>query len=185
MSPPRILIAGIGNIFLGDDAFGVEVARKLLERAWPPDVRVVDFGIRGLDLVYALLDGCETAILIDAVARRGGPPGTLYLLQPQLDAADAAPAQIDAHSMDPLKVLRTAAAMGARPGAVYIVGVEPSPQPNFDEGEVALEMSAPVSAAVAQAVAMVESLVESLVEKAGAGAGASPPAPAQETPTWP
>ena len=79
--PARILIAGIGNIFLGDDAFGVEVARRLVRRRLPDGVRVVDFGIRGLDLTYALLDGYEAVILVDA-APRGGPPGTLYVLEP-------------------------------------------------------------------------------------------------------
>ena len=89
MTRPRVLIACIGNIFLGDDGFGVEVARRLANRrlagrrsagpTLPDDVRVVDFGIRGLDLVYALLDGYETAILVDATPR-GGEPGTLYLI---------------------------------------------------------------------------------------------------------
>lgn len=76
MQRPRVLVAGIGNIFLGDDAFGVEVTRRLLTRPWPDGVRVVDFGIRGLDLTYALLDGADAVVLIDAV-RRGGPPGTV------------------------------------------------------------------------------------------------------------
>jgi hydrogenase maturation protease len=72
---PRILVAGVGNIFLGDDAFGVEVVRRLAERPLPEGVRVIDFGIRGFDLTYALLDGYETAILVDAT-QRGGQPGT-------------------------------------------------------------------------------------------------------------
>ena len=71
MERPRILIAGVGNIFLGDDAFGVEVAQRLARRALPEEVRVVDFGIRGLDLTYALLDGYETVILVDAAPRGG------------------------------------------------------------------------------------------------------------------
>src|SRR5439155_13673490 len=81
MNRPRVLVAGVGNIFLGDDAFGVEVAQRLARRALPPEVRVVDFGIRGLDLTYALLDGYEAVILVDA-APRGGRPGTLYVLEP-------------------------------------------------------------------------------------------------------
>src|SRR5438552_6197047 len=81
MTPARLLIAGIGNVFLGDDAFGVEVAQRLARREQPEGVRVVDFGIRGLDLTYALLDGYETVILVDA-APRGGRPGTLYVLEP-------------------------------------------------------------------------------------------------------
>jgi hydrogenase maturation protease len=159
---PRILIAGIGNIFLGDDAFGVEVAQRLLRRAWPAHVRVEDFGIRGLDLVYALTDGYDTAILIDAVPRGDGPPGTLYLLEPQLDAQDDSPPLIEAHAMDPVKVLRTAAAMGGCPRQVFIIGCEPSNPAGADEGEQPMQMAAPVAAAVDEAVKMVESLVEKL-----------------------
>ena len=88
MDRPRVLVAGVGNIFLGDDAFGVEVVQRLARRPLPAEVRVVDFGIRGLDLTYALLDGYETVILVDA-APRGGPPGTLYVLEP--DVGDPAP----------------------------------------------------------------------------------------------
>ncbi len=81
MTPPRILIAGIGNIFLGDDAFGSEVARRLAAQPIPDGVRVVDFGIRGFDLAYALIDGYDATILVDATPR-GGSPGTLYLIEP-------------------------------------------------------------------------------------------------------
>ena len=77
---PKILVAGIGNIFLGDDAFGTEVARRLLPRRWPDNVRVADFGIRGFDLTFALLDNCDAVILIDATSR-GGAPGTLYTIE--------------------------------------------------------------------------------------------------------
>ena len=118
-SPPRILVAGIGNIFLGDDAFGVHVTQRLLQqqRPWPDNVRIRDFGIRGLDLVYALLDGCDVAIFIDAVPR-GEKPGTLFVIEPDLSvlAADVA---IEAHSMDPVKVLNSARSMGGagQPGA--------------------------------------------------------------------
>ena len=87
MSTPRILVAGIGNIFLGDDAFGVEVVNRLSRRALPDSVRVVDYGIRGLDLAYALLDDYDLVILVDA-ARQGEDPGTLYVLEPELTAAD-------------------------------------------------------------------------------------------------
>ncbi len=81
----RILIAGIGNIFLGDDAFGVEVVRRLSRsaRKLPDEVRIVDFGIRGFDLAYALMEGYEVAILVDATPR-GGVPGTLYTIEPDL-----------------------------------------------------------------------------------------------------
>ena len=111
----RILIAGIGNIFLGDDAFGVEVVRRLAARKLPDAVRVVDFGIRGFDLAYALMEGYEVTILVDATPR-GGEPGTLYTIEPDLRSASApqtgvSPA-IDAHSMDPLRVLGLVKALG-------------------------------------------------------------------------
>src|SRR5438128_1754175 len=86
-----VLVAGVGNIFLGDDAFGVEVAQRLARRPLPAGVRVVDFGIRGLDLAYALLDPYEAVILVDAMPR-GEQPGTLYVLEPDL-GPDSAPAE--------------------------------------------------------------------------------------------
>src|SRR5437868_14687112 len=79
----RILIACIGNIFLGDDGFGVEVAQRLSSREYPEGVQVVDFGIRGMELAYTLLDDYDTLILVDAVPR-GSPAGTLYLIEPDL-----------------------------------------------------------------------------------------------------
>src|SRR5438105_7090490 len=105
MTTPRLLIAGIGNIFLGDDAFGTLVAQRLAQRRWPEEVRVVDFGIRGIDLSYALLDGFEAVILVDAVPR-GGAPGTLYVLEPELDEPSEpanAGMMIEMHDLDPVK----------------------------------------------------------------------------------
>jgi hydrogenase maturation protease len=162
---PHILVAGIGNIFLGDDAFGSEVAQKLLRRPHPPHVRVVDFGIRGLDLVYALADGCDAAILIDAVPRPNEPPGTLYVLEPDLQTiSQAAPPLIEAHSMDPMRVLATAAAMGARPRRILIVGCQPAWQPTEDDdgSDTPMTLSEPVAAALDPAVEMVELLIERL-----------------------
>lgn len=167
----KILVAGIGNIFFGDDAFGVEVAQRLLRRSWPANVRVEDFGIRGIDLVYALGAGYAAAILIDAVPRGDGPPGTLYLLEPQLDAADDSQPLIEAHSMDPVKVLRTAAAMGDCPKQLFIIGCEPTAMKSSDEdGEQPMAMAPPVAAAVAEAENMVVELVEKLI-------GSPPPDP--------
>lgn len=163
MTAPRVLVAGIGNIFLGDDAFGVEVAQRLIRRRLPDEVRVVDFGIRGLDLAYALLDGYETAILVDAVPR-GGPPGTLYVIEPELGSADAgsSPASITfesvaMHGMDPVKVLQMAQALGGNIRQVLLVGCEP--QPLGPDGDVPLGLSASVQASVDEAVRLVESLV--------------------------
>ena len=155
--PPRVLVAGIGNIFLGDDAFGVEVAQRLLRQSWPDDVRVVDFGIRGFDLAYAILDGPALSILVDATPR-GGPPGTLYVIEPDLDAANAqAGAGIETHSMDPVKVLQLVHMFGGRPERMLVVGCEPA---TFGpEGEGQMGLSAPVEAALDGAVRLVEQLV--------------------------
>ena len=118
-----ILIAGIGNIFFGDDAFGSELARRLQSREWPEDVRVVDFGIRGIDLLYALMETDDAAVLIDAVPR-GGSPGTLYLIEPDL-SQEASETAIETHSLDPLQVLSAARQMGAAPRRVFVLGCEP------------------------------------------------------------
>lgn len=164
----RILIAGIGNIFLGDDSFGVEVVQRLMSRSYPPEVQVGDFGIRGLELAYTLLDEYETLILVDAMPR-GGRPGTLYLIEPELAAshpeqgAKAGRTALDAHSMDPVKVLAFAATLGAAPRRTLLVGCEPTP---FDAGEyteMQMGLSAPVQAAVAEAVKMIDELIEKLL----------------------
>jgi hydrogenase maturation protease len=159
MSAPRILVAGIGNIFLGDDAFGVEVVRRMLRGELPDHVRAVDYGIRGLDLAYALLDDYDAAILVDATMR-GEEPGTLYVLEPELDDAndDRSPSvAMNAHSMNPMAVLEMVKAMGGRPRRVLIVGCEPATL--GDEFEGTMGLSAPVESAVASAIAMVESLI--------------------------
>src|SRR5689334_12297372 len=160
---PRILIAGIGNIFLGDDAFGVEVARRLMSRPWPEEVSVADFGIRGLDLAYALLDNPEAVLLIDAVPC-GGEAGTLYVIEPDLNGSPAGAESdnlIEAHSMDLVKVLRMAARMGAEPRRVVVIGCEPGAVPAEDE--VVVEMSAPVLEAVERTVELVTEMVDRLL----------------------
>jgi hydrogenase maturation protease len=161
MSEPRILVAGIGNIFLGDDAFGVEVVRRLACREQLPGVRVVDFGIRGLDLTYALLDGYDAAVLVDALPR-GGEPGTLYVVEPEIDETEAAAVAVDGHGMDPVKVLRLVRAMGGNVERIVIVGCEPSPGDDFEEMQ--LEMSAPVRNALDRAVCKVEEVVSLLLQ---------------------
>jgi hydrogenase maturation protease len=159
MSHLRVLVAGIGNVFFGDDGFGVEVARRLLERPQPEGVVVRDFGIRGRDLAYALLDGYDAAVLVDA-APRGGRPGTLYVIEPQIGVAGGGLA--DSHSLHPDNALALASAMGGPLPVLRVVGCEPSAGPDA-EGMV-MELSAPVAAAVAEAVAIVESLVAELRE---------------------
>jgi hydrogenase maturation protease len=161
-----ILIAGIGNIFLGDDAFGVEVARRLAERKLPETVRVVDFGIRGFDLAYALQDGYETTILVDACPH-GEAPGTLYVIEPDLKDLDdpAAPqAAIEAHAMNPVNVLRMARAMNIDVKNVLLVGCEPETL-GGEEGQMGL--SAAVEAAVGEAVTLVETLIGRVLDQSG------------------
>src|SRR5580658_7894461 len=125
----RILVACIGNIFLGDDAFGVYVAQRLMECQFPSSVKIVDFGIRGIDLVYALLKNWDAAILVDA-APRGKKPGTLYIIEPEMpDLPDTGPQEnlMEGHSMDPVKVLQMVREMGGTLGRILLVGCEPTP----------------------------------------------------------
>jgi hydrogenase maturation protease len=150
----NILVAGIGNIFQGDDAFGCEVLRKLSTRALPPNVRLFDYGIRGLDLTYALLENPDLVILIDATPQ-GREPGTLYVIEPELDGSAPA-AMLDAHGMNPVEVLRTAMSMGAAPGRVLLVGCEPGDL-GGEEGRMGL--TPPVSSALETAADMVEALI--------------------------
>lgn len=164
----RILVAGIGNIFLGDDAFGVEVAQRLARRRLPEGVRVVDFGIRGFDLACALLESDEVAILVDAIPR-GEEPGTLYVIEPDLDAigeGEHPVSAVEPHSMDPVKVLRFVKAMGGRSKRVLLVGCEPATIGEDEGGQMGL--SAPVEGALEEAVGLVESLVGQILNEAAA-----------------
>jgi len=159
---PRILVAGIGNIFLGDDAFGVEVVRRLQSTGLPTSVQVKDFGIRGFDLAYALQDGYETVILVDAFPH-GEPPGTVYVVEPDLDAAASGinGAMVDAHSMNPVRVLQMASSMGTNLPQVLLVGCEPE-NLGGDEGHMGL--SPTVEPAVDRAAIKVQSLVNQILE---------------------
>jgi hydrogenase maturation protease len=157
-----ILVAGIGNIFLGDDAFGVEVVRRLAGVQLAESVRVADFGIRGFDLAYALQDGYETTILLDACPH-GEAPGTLYVIEPDLkalDDADDPQSVIEAHAMNPINVLRMARAMNIEIKNVLLVGCEPETL-GGEEGQMGL--SAAVEAAVDHAVKLVESIINKLL----------------------
>lgn len=156
---PTILVAGIGNIFFGDDAFGVEVARKLATRKLPGSVRVADFGIRSFDLAYALQDGYETVILVDAF-QRGEAPGTVYVVQPDLQSLSTSQNTIvNAHGMDPVRVLQLAASMGAKLDRILLVACEPA-ELGGDQGHLGL--SRPVEAGVEAAVSKIESLIVQL-----------------------
>ena len=156
MADRRVLVACIGNIFMGDDAFGVEIARELAGRNLPEGVKVVDFGIRGFDLAYALMDGYDATILVDAI-QRGGEPGTVYVIELDLDNLGDLEAQmVETHGMHPAKVLGLVKAMGANPANLKLVACEPATFGPEDEGQMGL--SAPVQAAVPQAAKLVEEL---------------------------
>ncbi len=160
--PPRILVACIGNIFLGDDAFGVEVARALAARTLPDNVKLTDFGIRGFDLAYALMDGYDACIMVDAVPR-GEAPGTLFLIEPDMSKlGPPGEAAIDTHAMHPLKVLNMVKNLGGNPGHILLVGCEPTPLDQEDEEMGVMGLSAPVQMAVGNAIEMIESLIEKL-----------------------
>lgn len=159
-SPP-ILIAGIGNIFLGDDAFGVEVVRRLRQQALPPGVRLVDFGIRGIDLSLALIDDSDEAVILVDATSRGASPGTLYLIEPEWEVPalqdDGIGISLEAHSLDPARVLRVVAALGGPRKRVWLVGCEPT-MPDLDD-DPPIGLSPVVRAAIDEAVHMVEDLV--------------------------
>jgi hydrogenase maturation protease len=154
----RILVAGIGNIFLGDDGFGVEVVRRLAGRELPEEVEVVDFGIRGLDLAYALQEEYELVVFVDATPR-GQEPGTVYLIEPEIE--EDGEVSLDTHGMDPVKVIKLSRALGARPTRTLVVGCEPQVVVSGEDyDDMLMELSEPVRAAVGEAVRLVESLVE-------------------------
>ncbi len=158
----RILIAGIGNIFQADDAFGVEVANRLADRTFPAGVRVADFGIRGFDLAYALMEGYETTLLVDAFPGEG-EPGTLFVLEPDLkdlDRPGMPPGVIEPHAMNPINVLRMAMSMGGQLKRILLLGCVPATL-GPEEGQMGL--SAPVAAAIAEAVKLVDSLVQRIL----------------------
>jgi hydrogenase maturation protease len=163
----RVLVAGIGNIFMADDGFGVEVARRLRERAVPLGVDVVDFGIRGMDLVFALGEGYDAAVFVDAVPR-GEPPGTLFVIEPEIGSGEGE-VTLDAHGMDPVKVLALAGQLGPVPERILVVGCEPLVSMAGDEDELVGDLSEPVLAAVDGAVEMVESLLGELLDDDGGG----------------
>jgi len=150
----RILIACVGNIFLGDDGFGVEVARRLAFQTLPREVVVKDFGIRGFDLAYAMMDWPDLTILVDACSR-GFVPGTVFLLEPD-PVSEGQPA-FEPHGMNPMNVLRVVKGLGGGPGRVLIVGCEPAELGSDNDGQLGL--SEPVEAAVDEAINLIESLV--------------------------
>jgi hydrogenase maturation protease len=154
----RILVAGIGNIFFGDDAFGVEVVKELTRSELPEGVNAVDFGIRGYDLAYAIMDGYAATVLVDATAR-GNAPGTLYLIELDPEGLAKLEEVPDGHSLGPVPVLRLVQSLGGEIRQLYLVGCEPAVL-ETEDGEISLSES--VRAAVPEAVGMIRTLVNDL-----------------------
>ncbi|MGH8127162.1 MAG: hydrogenase maturation protease [Gammaproteobacteria bacterium] len=164
----RVLVAGIGNIFMGDDGFGCEVAQQLSRTPLPDGVDVVDFGIRGMDLSYALMEGYDAAVLVDAM-QRGAVPGTVSVVEPEIDAAQVGVVEsgehlIAPHAMDPVKVLRFVATLGEKRPRVLLVVCEPETL-GGEEGYMGL--STAVATAVEQAVSEIRSMAEELTRDVG------------------
>ncbi|CAN5850097.1 hydrogenase maturation protease [soil metagenome] len=160
----RVLVAGVGNIFLGDDGFGVEVARRLAAHTLPDGVEVADFGIRGVHLAFQLLDGYDRLILVDA-APRGEQPGTLSVIAPDLSGGGGRENAgiVDAHGMEPDSMLALLGELGGQVGEVLVVGCEPA------DVQEAMGLSEPVEAAVDDAVRLVCELVGAAVTTRGEG----------------
>jgi hydrogenase maturation protease len=157
---PRVLVAGIGNMFLGDDGFGCVVVQRLSDGPMPPSVDVIDYGIRGFDLAYALASGYEAALLIDA-APLGDQPGTLALLE--VSSGEAADAEIDTHGMNPARVLALARELGGTPGRTLVLACQPAHVVDPEGDDVLAELSTEVREAVEAAVPEVRRLVEELL----------------------
>ncbi|GID30408.1 hydrogenase maturation protease [Paractinoplanes brasiliensis] len=157
----RMLVAGIGNLFLGDDGFGPEVVRRLAKQnALEPEVRVVDYGIRGMHLAHDLLDPCDALVLVDALPG-GGAPGEVVVFE--IGPDDLGSGQFDAHGMNPVAMLAGVERLGGTLPATYVVGCRVA-----DVGE-GIGLSAPVAAAVPAAVEAVRTLVGRLIAAAPAG----------------
>ncbi|MFZ1154519.1 MAG: hydrogenase maturation protease [Solirubrobacteraceae bacterium] len=156
---PRVLVAGIGNVFLGDDGWGVALAGRLTTRSLPRGVDVADFGIRGMDLAYAMQDGYDAVVFLDATPR-GQPPGSLYVIEPDLDDIEMT---IDAHGMDPVKVLALARTLGAESlPRTLVVGCEPQTHMSAEDDQIVAELTEPVRASLDVAVGLVEDLLQDI-----------------------
>ena len=157
LNPSATLVAGIGNVLRGDDGFGVEVVNRLIARRRLDGVAdVVDYGIRGLDLVYALLDQRDLVVLVD-VARRDRPAGTLFTID--IDTQTRALATLETHNMDPAKVVNMARAIGGPEVKTLLVACEPLVMLDEASDDVLMELSAPVAGAVEAAVELIENML--------------------------
>jgi len=150
----RTLVAGVGNVFLRDDAFGCEVVRLLAEHPVPDGVQIRDFGIRGIHLAYDLLDGCDLFVLVDA-APRGEPPGTVTVLEVEVPEPDPTAGPVmDAHDLTPDAIFALLASLGGRPGRSLLVACEPA------DVSAGMGLSEPVIQALPHAVRTVEEILE-------------------------
>lgn len=158
----RTLVAGLGNIFEGDDGFGVEVANTLIATQWPDGVELGEYGIRGVHLAYQLLEGYDLVVIADAVSR-GGEPGTVYVIEHAADTERPEPTahepMVDAHDLGPDAVLALVPTLGGTLGRVVIVGCEPA----------TLEPNMGLSPRVAGSVEAAARLVTEIVFSAYAG----------------
>jgi hydrogenase maturation protease len=159
----RILVAGIGNIFLGDDGFGPEVMRHVPRTLAGPHVQLVDYGIRGMHLAYDLLEGCEALVLVDAIPDQGAP-GAVHVFEADHESLTAA-AGLDAHAMDPGAVFASLNALGGTPPYTIVIGCEVA---DTDEG---IGLSDAVADAVPDAVRAIEDVLSDLLARTSAGEG--------------
>lgn len=148
------LIAGFGNVLLGDDGFGVHVIKRLAAMTLPSHVQTMDVGIGGMELVLRLKTGFDEVIVVDAV-RRGETPGTLFVFAPNerelnRDSGKA----LNPHVAEPLAAMRMAKTLGVLPAAITVVGCEPE---NCSPG---IGLSAAVSAAIDPSLNVIRKLVE-------------------------
>jgi hydrogenase maturation protease len=159
----RVMVAGVGNIFMKDDGFGGAVIKKMLDKKFPEGVEVKDFGTGGLKLAYDLMKGYDGLILLDA-SSRGEKPGTLYVIEPNENDTDGNLENgtiIDPHGADPATVLRFVKSIGSWPAKVLIVACEPETVDDFEIG-----LSEPVNAAIDKAIELVDELIKEIYEPA-------------------
>ena len=160
----RTLVAGVGNIFQRDDAFGVEVIRLLADTPRPAGVEIADFGIRGVHLVYELLGGCDLFVLVDVV-QRGHAAGTVTVLEVDPEHMPPGGAVMDGHGLAPDQIFSMLTAMGARPGRTLVVACEPA---DVSEG---MGLSDQVQEALPAAVRAVEEILDQVKQEEGARNG--------------
>lgn len=157
----RVLVACVGNIFCSDDGFGSHVAAALADAPLPEEARLIDFGIRSVHLAYELMDGYDVLVLVDTVSQQEGPPGSLYVIEPELTASGPAPV-LDPHDLAPAKVLDLVSSLGDLVSRVLVVGCQPA---SLNDG---IGLTPPVAAAVAPAAELVRDVVSRELQRVSA-----------------